>query len=293
MQGKNNMQKIESTRQKANALISSARHAAEDLFEAGDLHEYLDLLTRFQNLDVHNLLLILLQYPKAVHLSSQQEWKKLLDNPDEPIIKPEWRGKGIDVIVPYTDDSNNKKFSLHWISIKIYDISQTTLTHFDPPSTYIHDSDHISYLLESLKSAIASEYHRSVMYIPSSANLRATKLPGVMDEYTVMVRDDIQDKEKVYYLSECLSKLALMNHSEFTNPQINLATQQVCYCLQRIWKIPPSDFPHVNKFILTNVSKTLQLEYLSMLQTTVRSLDESISYCYRQLRQAADEIFEY
>lgn len=278
------------TKSKARELRGSACSVARSLFQSGDLREFLDLLCRMNYYDAYNLLLIYQQYPKATCLSGFKLWQKLLGDPTAQVLKPEWRGKGIDLIAPYTDYFGNGSLTLTWFAVKQFDISQTNVKNFSPPpSPYIPGEDHLPRLLKSIADAISSEYHRSVVRISSSAHLRSTSSAGEMGEEVIQVRTDISPERRLRFLCECMSLLAMEPLSALNPSQKEIASQYIVYCLLQTWGMEPPAFPPQNRTVLASIPPEHQVPFLSLIQRTVRALDESVSFSYQALSREEQE----
>lgn len=279
----NNANWIQETKNKALELRSSAQSAARDLFRTGDLRPYLDLVCRLNYYDAYNLLLILQQYPKATCLAGFKLWQKQLPREDMQVLKPEWRGKGIDLIAPYTDYFGGSRFTLTWYAVKQFDVSQTNVPHFSlPPSVYLPGDDkHIDRLITSLCEVIAERYHRSLIHLPSSSQLRSVGLVGQMNEHTVTIRDDAKPAYRLNFLCQCLCQLAMDPPVPLMPPQKDLAIQCIIYCLFRNWEVTQPRPLRQTPPVLASFTPEQQIPLLSLLQQTARHLEEEISQAYR------------
>lgn len=271
----------DTTKAKAKELQISCDRICADLFSSGDFQVYLDLVCRLNCYDARNLLLIMLQFPQATCLAGFKLWQKQLDNPNAQVLKPEWRGKGIDLVAPFMEYLGEGNFALTWFAIKQFDISQTNVTDFEvSPPVYIKDDKHLQRLINSVKGVIGSEYHKSVFEIPSTAELRAAKLSGQITERTVELRNDLKPTQKLEWLVSCLCSFAMESNLPFSPAQYDFAQRCIVHCLYTIWGVPePSVFrqsAHLTSAIKTN----LQLEFLNLIQRTVRHIEESVSHVY-------------
>lgn len=293
MRGANQNNKManwaQEAKSKARELRSSAHSVARNLFRSGDLRSYLDLVCRMNYYDAYNLLLLLQQYPKATCLAGFRLWQKFLPNPSAPVLKPEWRGKGIDLIAPYTEMYGNGQSGLTWFAVKQFDISQTYVEGYTlPPSPYLPDDRHEELLISSVSDVIAIKYHRSVIHISSSSELRSAGLPGQMNESTLLVRDDIKASLRLTFLCQCLCQLAMSESQQFTPIQRELANQCVLHCLFQTWQLTPARPLRQNAATLGSFPPEHQVPFLSLIQRTVRLLDEDISYLYTQARRGPE-----
>lgn len=279
------------TKNKARELRSSAQSAARDLFRSGDLRPYLDLVCRLNYYDAYNLLLLLQQYPKATCLAGFKHWQKQLPREDMQVLKPEWRGKGIDLIAPYTDFFQGGRFCLTWFAVKQFDISQTNVEHVSlPPSVYKpSDRNHVDRLSSCLCEVIAQRYHRSIIHMASSKQLRSAGLVGQMNEHAVCIRDDAKPAYRLDFLCQCICQLAMEPPVPLTPPQKDLAMQCIIYCLFRNWEVAQPRPLRQSPAILASFSPDQQLPFLSLIQVTVRLLEEELSYEYRAQRSREEE----
>lgn len=281
------------SKQKARELRSTAHNEAFQLFRCGDLTRYLELLCRFHHYDAYNLLLIHCQYPQATCLAGAAQWRKLAGTEDFP-IKPEWKDTGISLLIPFTESFGPEQYGLTWLSGIQYDISQTTIDDFSlPDAPYLPEEDHIAHLINCLKELIATKYHRSVIPVSSSGQLRSAGLVGQMDDYTILVRSDVAAAQRLFFLSQCLCQLLPTPSISLTAPQKDLAQQYTLFCLFTIWNVPLPRPLHQPPAVLSGISPDLQLPFLSLICETVRYLDEEISYIYQNQNREVAQIVPF
>lgn len=277
----NNTNWLQEAKQTALELRTSAHSVAHNLFRSGDLRPFMDLLSRMHYYDAYNLLLIYQQYPNATCLAGFKVWQKQLGDPNAQVLRPEWRGKGIDLIAPYTDFFGGGKYTLTWFAVKQFDISQTNIENYTPPPpTFLQDPNRHTHLFEAISQVISTQYHRSVIPVSGAAQLRSAGLPGQMNDYTITVRDDIKPEVRINFLCDCLCRLSMDAPNYLTPLQKDTAIQYITYCLFRIWGINTPRPLVQNKVILASVPYDMQVNYLSLIQRTVRLLDESVSLLY-------------
>ena len=275
-------------------LRASAKAAAKDMFESGDLRDYLNLLKNMHSYDAYNLILILQQFPRATCLAGFKVWQRLLSDPRAMVLKPEWRGKGIDLVAPFTDILSPNERRLVWFAVKQFDISQTNVKYSLPPSVYVQDQAHLSLLVESACNAIGNEYHRRVYHCASDPAMKASGLIGQMSEYTISIRDDASFSAQLQWLVECMSTL----HGEadkLPSPCRPLLHECVKYALWNAWSLehPPSLYAYRNK--IRSISDEIQMELLDAIRRTFRALEESIAAAYvlcREEKAVKDSIKE-
>ena len=86
------------------AHAEALTRSAEALSASINITLFLHMLGRFPDMSAVNLVLLLEQYPRTTFLARGNYWKKIYDN--EPILRPEWEGKGIDLVLPAFDGSH-------------------------------------------------------------------------------------------------------------------------------------------------------------------------------------------
>lgn len=269
---------------KAPELRARAREAAKEMFASGDISEFLNILSRFNNYDAYNLILILLQYPKARVLAVYNFWKRLIDNPTAKILKPEWVGKGIDLVIPFTEISELNEHKLIWFATRQFDISQTNAVFEAPQSAYIYDALHSEILVKSLCETIIMEYHRSVFHIGSDAAMKAAGMPGKLSDNTVSIRDDLKPVAKLDWLIDCL---CVLQGGEDNIPleYKELFRQCLKYAFWKKWSLMPLPSLYAYKKTIQEMEDVLQMEFFDQVIRTFRSLDESIQAAYVSSRK--------
>lgn len=268
---------------KAPELRASAQEAAKELFAAGDISEYLDILSRLSYYDAFNLMLILEQFPKAKFLAGYNVWKRLIGNPSLRILKPEWVGKGIDMVIPFTD-AQKGEHKLIWFAVRQFDISQTNVKYELPQSVYIVDDIHIDLLIKSLCETISMEYHRTVYHMGADASMKAAGHPGKLSESTVSIRDDMKPAEKLDWLIDCLCVLT-GSENNFPTEYKELFRQSIKYTFWKTWSLPYPPSLYAYKRNIREVDENLQMDFLDCIRRTFRSLEESVSAAYSSFRK--------
>ncbi len=275
---------IQEGKTKAPELRASAQDAAKDMFAAGDISEFLDILSRLNNYDAYNLMLILQQYPKAKFLAGYNIWKRLIGNPALKILKPEWVGKGIDLVIPFTEAQNYSTPKLIWFATRQFDISQTYVKYELPQSVYVIDEIHSDLLVKSLCETISTEYHRTVCHKGADAVMKAAGLPGKLSETTVTIRDDMNSFGKLDWLIDCLCILQ-GSEENFPEEYKELFCQCIKYTFWKTWSLEPVPSLYSYKKAIQAVKEELQMEFLDNIRRTFRSLEESVAKAYSSLRK--------
>lgn len=270
---------------KARVLRASAKSAAAEMFKSGDLSDFLEIMSRLHGYDACNLLLILQQNPKATFLAGYNAWKNLLGNSKAKVLKPEWWGKGIDLLIPFTEHRDKKDLRLTWFVGKQYDIGQTNVKTYEiPASVYVLDELHEKNLIEGACNALRSEYHLSVSYSNVDAEADALNLPGRLTDKIVFLRQNFNDRARLEWLIECLCTLQ-DGASALPSACHDLFFLCIRRALWQTWSLenPPSLYPQKQK--IRNMSDDLQMDFLDTLQRTYRSIEESIAAGYVAVRE--------
>lgn len=104
------------TEQAARLIASAGEHAAAATAHGLDI--FLTLLGRMPGYSAVNLLLIAEQYPRAYFLARGPYWQA--QHGDGPVLRPEWAGKGIDLVLPASDGTCIGAYPM-----RLYDAQQT------------------------------------------------------------------------------------------------------------------------------------------------------------------------
>lgn len=264
-------------------LCSTALDQANVLFDNGDLRPFLTTLTRFHWYNFYNLLLILRQYPNATVLRTFKEWQSLMNDPQAQVLKSDHKGKGIEIVAPFTNHQPQGTRSLSWYSVKQFDISQTNVQNFEStPNIYLSGPDHLFTLNAAIIAAIYSEYGMSTY--PCHSDLPPhTGNFGYTEGDIVFWRSDLSDTNKLLWLSECLialSKPETVIGERFQRAFIRMAQ----HCLLQIWQI---DDPHLlflpkDHELICSVPSELRPVFLDLLQRRVRHFEETVYSRYQE-----------
>lgn len=279
---------IKEGQDKAPALRASAKAAAADMFASGDLSEFLDILSRLPGYDACNLLLILQQYPKSSCLAGYKVWERLLADPKAKILKPEWWGKGIDLIVPFTEQRDKHDLRLTWFAVKQFDIAQTNVTYSLPPSVYVMDGEHMKMLIEGACRALRREYHLTVHHTTAEAGMSNATLPGFLTDKIVYLYDEAKPPAKLAWLVDSLCTLQ-GGPSPLPPACHDIFFLCVRNALWRTWGLdrPPSLASYRSR--IRNMSDDIQMDFLDLLQRSFRAIEESIAAGYAEVREEVRE----
>lgn len=279
---------IKDTQTKANGLLAHSDEVSADVFSSlENFTSFLELTTRVHHYDAYNILLIWERLSSASFLAGFPTWQRQLPEGTR-ILKPEYIGKGIDIVSPFTDRSSTDT-RLVWYTLKVFDISQTTLpAHtpvFDP--AYVHDYAHEYFLMDAIRLALGTKYHRSIIMEPPSQTLREFGLPGQINEQEVIVRDDLPHLEQLQWLTEALAKLSLED-SGLSSASIHFMQSCVSYCLLHIWELQNEAHLSASTAQLKTVPAEQRPEFLHVLRDSVRYLNNLICSFYLLRRQETE-----
>lgn len=264
-------------KKKAMELIESANRISEEMFENGNITPYMDVLSRLDQYDYLNLLLICRQYPDAACLASFKQWAAMLPYGVD-VLRPEWRGKGLDLLVPFTDFSSGKA-ELLWFAIKQFDISMTYVmrnTHKEAPCSVAGES--CRYLKGAFRHLLSAFFSMSIIYEEKSTK----SAPSQIGENTLKISECLPDSNQVYLLIEYFIRLCFREKKldPALTPYAQLLISCVAYCLFILWHLPLYFAPIPNRSRIQQIPAEHQMLFLAALQRAVRYLDENISSTY-------------
>lgn len=282
---------LDTAQQKASNLLIVAQTACDNLFLSGDFSLFLTLLSHFPYHHIYNLLLLSEQYPNATCLASYYFWKETLGDQNLPVLKPIWAGKGIDLIVPFTCGVNGTDCALNWGAIKQYDLEQTNLQAYDPPTGgYLLDDNHLSILLDSITDVLALDHYYSVVSLTPTEEHRITNIPGVVTDNIIQVREDLSPAQQLAWLGELLCSFVFQEDDTFSVPQQNYARKYALYCLSLMWGLQKEiPFPK-KRGILKSVEPSVRLAFLKKIQQIVRTINNAVLTHYNEYRESTEEL---
>ena len=278
------------TQGKAQKLLCHTGEISSVVFSSGDYYRsFLDLTAKLHYFDAYNLLLIWERLPSASCLAGYKVWEQQVPTGTQ-ILKKEQLGKGIELIAPFTDSSDGQT-KLVWYSVSVFDISQTTISVpypvFDP--AYIHDADHIYFLLDAIKSVLGSKFDKSFCICQPSQIMEDLGLPGEITESAVIARSDLSEDAFLRWSTEALSQLAI-GGSLLEPPLFQLLSDSICYCLLQIWDLGPAPLSPGSDLQLRAVSPEQQLTFCHLLRDTVRELNNLVCSYYLLSRREAEDV---
>ena len=110
-------------------LQRSALAKIQSLLDPEQFKKMLFLFSRFHRYSFLNIILIFLQFSKASYIAGFKTWENASQNiwndAARPILKPEYGGKGIRLLAPYTHVQNQQNRTLINFVVSVYDVSQT------------------------------------------------------------------------------------------------------------------------------------------------------------------------
>ena len=277
-------QKIRENKARAQELCSMALETANELFDTGDLSPYLSVLSRLHWYNYFNLLLILRQYPTATHLAAYNTWKEMIP-PGEWILKQEHKGKGIELIAPWTNLQPQGTRSLSWYSFKQFDVAQTNVKNFVPEKgIYLEGPPHVFQMCESLRRVLDDEHEIVVLRDQMQSQ---PDLPGYIKDKRLYIRPGLTDAEQIQLLSEHLIR---QTNPETVTGERHLRTFLLMaqHCLLQIWGIPGPPLIQ-NRDLIRSTPADLRPAFLDLMQRTVRHIEESAHSKYMEILQAEKE----
>lgn len=276
-----------STKEKAMRLLAQTEDISLAVFSSSDNYiRFLDLISRLHHYDALNLLLIWNAYPDAMYLAGYKVWEKMLP-PDVRVLKEEHKGKGIDLIAPFTDNSSSES-SLVWYSVSVFDVTQTTVQKAPPPfdPAYVLDDEHIYFLMNAIRSVLSSRYDRSVVVQPPTQDMQELGLFGDIASNAVIVRDDLPPDELLQWLAEALAQVSIADQP-FASPALQLLRDSIRYCLFRIWGLE-AYVRAPGSSIQLKAAAPRGVPFLHILRDTVRELNNMVCCFYTAERQNSD-----
>lgn len=277
------------TQEKALRLLAHTEDLSKAVFSSIDnFISFLNLTARIHHFDAFNLLLIWERCPNASCLAGYQVWKRQLPQGTQ-VLKNEHKGKGIELVAPFTDSSSEEN-CLVWYSVSVFDISQTMVPVAPPPVdfVYILDKHHEDFLLDALQMIIATEFGRSACIQPPTQHLLEFDLPGEIKETSVIAREDLSLQDLLQWFTEVLAQLSIESVG-LSLSSSKLLRDCIRYCLFCIWGLEALALPPSSTEQLYSVS-TNQLSFLHLLRDTVRDLNTLVRSCYLEKRNEQEAL---
>lgn len=145
--------------QETEELLVCARKHTHNLFEQGTYTEYLKLMGKFHRYSFINVLLIQMQFPGAEYVSGVDTWKTVAmdtyNNPSYKILRSQYFGKGIKILVPFTVTDSESKWRerrLIHIPVSVFDVGQ--VNNLPLPEEEVFDVDSVQkFLMQTIRSS--------------------------------------------------------------------------------------------------------------------------------------------
>lgn len=284
-------QRMKAAKVRALDLCSMALEVSNSLFDRGDLFPYIEILSRFHCYNFYNLLLILRQYPEATHLAPFAVWQNQMKDPSQRVLKKEYIGKGIELIAPYTDLQPQGTRALSWYGIRKFDVTQTTITDFQPPPKgYFAGANHLKALLLSLRSVLSRQYNMSILMDSPESSFYAAGNAGYREDHFIHCRRDLSDPEQLLWLSENVVELSAPEQV-IGERHKTLFCQLATNCLLRIWDITDRSLLYLRQDaeLIQSVPADLRPVFLDLLQRRVRQTEELVYSRYQEHRRNREE----
>lgn len=280
---------LKASRAKAPLILEHAKSLAPSAFSSQqNFVSFLDLTSRLHYYDVYNLLLIWEKYPSASYLAGIETWKQWL--PNAMVLKPEATGKGIELIAPFTE-AVSSQLQLTWFTVNVYDISQTNIPAAPPvfDDAYIHDEDHLYYMLDALVIALGEKYDRTVVVKAPTQVMLEVGLPVQMRHNSVIVSKDMPVQDQVFWLTEVLAQLAIPD-AGLSAPALAFLKSSISYFLFQVWGLQELAAPPVISVFQPEADHE---DFLLLFRDTARELNNLVSSCYTQKRKKDDAMFVF
>jgi len=277
-------------RARGKELLLDAMVLQNELFDQGDLTPYLNILSRMSYQNSRNLLLLMARFPNATYLAGFTSWQKLIPDPMARVLRPNQRGKGIELLVPFTVLNQNY---ITWFAVLHFDVSQININYDPPTGPYCPTaSHHTTALLAALHSVAGESYHTSISVIEEqdeleslrAANLDCRMLPGFF-----LLRPNLSDTEKLKWLTTSLCRL-YFRYNNLPEHYENYISLCACHCLLTIWGISESTRLVSNRTLVSSVPREDRQMILDQLQHCVHTVDAQISLSYEVYNRLEAEL---
>ena len=268
--------------QQAAELLADALVLQNELFDQGDLIPYLNMLSRMCYQNSRNLLLLMVRFPTAQCLTGYQVWRKHLPNPMSPVLRPDQKGKGIKLLVPFSD---LERKAVTWCTAVHYDVSQvnTDFDSFKGPYQPFSEN-HLPALLSSLHFILGEFYGISVTIAEDPEDLegfQAADTAGQIFPGYFLLRPELTLEDKVRWLTQALCQLYLQQHQIPIEYEVFLSSC-AARSLFEIWGTPQLAPSCSNPALVMSVQADLRQPILDLLQRCVWTLDAQICKPYTE-----------
>lgn len=277
-------------RVKAHQLLMDALVLQNELFEQGDLTPYLDLLSKLPYMNSRNLLLLTTRYPEATCLYGFRIWQNQLPDSMLPVLRYGQAGKGIDLLVPFTDLSNN---ALTWYAATHFDISQTNVKQTVSYTPYKpNNQNHLSFLLSSISAVLQDQYRIRIRTASSSEEqelLDESRAEGIILPDAFVLHPDLSPEDKGRWLTVSLCRLYYRNQNcekAFEN-YLSLCS---AYCMFKLWSLNDTSISTHNPLFVTSVANDHRMFFLDTLQNCIHTIHSQISEAYEAAASLDTEI---
>lgn len=278
---------IEDSIKAAEQLLVKVDTISDKLFKSGDLTIFFSLLSRFSYLDYQNLLLLSSQYPQAVDIAGASVWKNRTYQGNS-FIKNEFLNKGIFLLAPFTEIKESK---LCWFTVKMYDISQTTVIGrtFVKSPYLLNKKEHIDNLLKAMRIFGSNEFDISYRVLNTQDHIK-TGINCFAKNRVIYISPKADELEQLSFLIEYIVKT---NTDEiYIQELLNYLAIGVRECLFDIWNLPKiaSCAPPYETII--DVSVEGQKLFLEKAQYWVRSIEDCVLCEYMERSEDKDIIYD-
>ena len=275
-------------------LLQQLPHIADIIFDRNNFKDYLDLAVRLDYLEYYNLLLIYFQFPNAELVAGQKTWEMLYSGEGEA-LKRNYPTYGMYVVVPCPFENASKGIYLSFISVKVYDITQTNIIYYRPSETIYKPSHsfHLKLLLRAITSYITNELHHRVSFELPKERYRFD-LPGRITQHTVTIKETLSVHTQVLWLTEALAFLYYLHIRDETYSEAfeTLYIYSLCYMLLSKWQINHSEIYLPDTKTIRSIPNEMREEFCKVLQEGYRQIENTIQSLYFYLKFYDSEPFD-
>ena len=282
--------------EKAQNLLQRLPGIAHNIFYSSEFRRYLNMCIHLDYLEYYNQLLVFRQFPNATLVAGIRSWEAYAEGGGE-VLKSSFARYGMDVLVPFRFGSSIEDSYLSFVALKVYDITQTTITDFKRQAPcYVPESEmHFDLLLEALNAYISNTLNRRVVYeLPNKTGIQSAYPPGTITRYNLTVKEYLSEYQKVLWLTEAMAalyyeKVKTNSHSEAFE---RLYITSICYMLLKRWNINHPEIYLPDKALLSCIPESQQEIFFQMLQEGYRNMEHTIHHLYQYFRFGGLEAFD-
>lgn len=284
-------QYIESKQAEAEALIASALQSVPTILHPDKYCGFLNCCEKFYRYSALNNILIFNQYPEATYIAGYDLWTKTVENDSQQqsklVLKPESRGKGIQILAPFTSVSQRIR-QLIYFPVAVYDIAQTTRSEVPESPLFDMNDITITEIIDSLKTTcpyhvvLSGKEDKNLSFVRSYCN-HQLKL--------IIVDEAHKTDDQLRLLLKEYATLFLHKY-DFSNLKLcNFMIESAAYILYKHYNVLASDtsfFSLSNNFI-PYPSSELFAAFQYMQQTIQRIIEDVDDKLYNLIQDSLEE----